>query len=776
MALTAGLSLLGFVALFLLLRTGGLPTRNENFFLLPYGDPTRVVLALEARESGEGVRRHTIRMETREATRLWNSQKIGLRMLCNWNPAKIVSGKMIFSEKSSGKVTAVYKVQPGTVIREGRQLEFERSQDPAGTRDEQIVTVSLVTRGAASLAVEGQFSDAEPVPEFLFISTTSPGGKPGLASLCGSYDAGLKGADYRKAQLLAQTWGFGIGGEWIIFRFLGVAAGAWMLGLLAVFGAFPQLSSVGHGLLTAAGAALMAFSVGLVFVILIPPFQAPDEPDHFLAYAKDSPTLATSALDLSNAGHFERIKFRTDEKFSGADVDRPMREPWASHIGGTDPSRSPIARSIWSYLARILPVEQAGPALLGIRVGNVVFVSLCLGFSLVLVVWAVRPERLSLFFAAPLLLTPSLCFFSVGVSNYPFLVGGYVVQAMALGLLWAQGPVGGGSFRIQAAVATLLGGGIAIAVSAADNGLFALMFWATLLPLYWFSRGIQTTDFVFERALLGRFSVTFVGALFLGWLFTGLFAASFGILPLTLPGFLKTILSGSGLHYLGSKTLFGLGFVVFVLLASRALVYGGWKIAGWSWLPTLRRGVLGILILGLFLAVFLRSPQIPEDRSTNIGDFSARVVFSFFDWSGQGRNDFLVGQSFWGNFGWLDNPLPAALIVALKVLAVGGLACLAFYLRRPGQFFGGRGFLAINLLALVGFVATIAAGYYSVRNIVNGRYLIGPYLMVLVLAAEGYRRLVVSRGMGLPWEKPMIFLVAMSVQFSAWTAVLFRYF
>jgi hypothetical protein len=30
--------------------------------------------------------------------------------------------------------------------------------------------------------------------------------------------------------------------------------------------------------------------------------------------------------------------------------------------------------------------------------------------------------------------------------------------------------------------------------------------------------------------------------------------------------------------------------------------------------------------------------------------------------------------------------------------------------------------------------------------------------------------------MGLPWEKPMIFLVAMSVQFSAWTAVLFRYF
>lgn len=379
-------------------------------------------------------------------------------------------------------------------------------------------------------------------------------------------------------------------------------------------------------------------------------------------------------------------------------------------------------------------------------------------------------------FAAPMLLTPSLCFFSMGVSNYPFLVGGYIIQAIALGLLWAQGPTGEGSLRVQTAAAALIGGGVAVAVSAADNGLFALLFWAAVIPLYWFLRGIQTADFVFERSLLRRFCAVFVGALLVGWLVTGLCTASFGILPLALPGFLRTILSGSGLQYLGSKTLFGLGFVVFVLSASYGLAYAGWKSGKWTWLPVAKRALAAALFLGLCFVVFVRSPQIPEDRSSSIYDFTLRVGLSFFDWSGQGRNDFLVGQSFWGNFGWLDSPLPVLLIAALKVLAVVGLACLVVFSRKPNRYFGGMGFLAVNIIALAVFVAAIAAGYYSVRNIVNGRYLIGPFLIVLVMAYEGYRRLAASRGQGLPWEKPAICMAAMGIHCSAWAAILLRYF
>jgi len=775
----AALSLLGFVFLLYSLGSAGLQTRNEDFIMTPSGDPSRVILILKMIESKDGVHHHTIDMESSAADRLLNSPKIGLLMLCDWTPTEIVSGEMVFSEKSSGKVTAVYRVKKGTVVLENRQLEFERaSPPPSAMLEEQNVSVRLVSRGSTNLAVEGQFSEGEPASKFLWMPATSQQGRAGVASICGTYDAGIKGSDFSKAQLLSHTWGFGTGGAWIVYALIAFAAIAWILGLLAVLGSFPLLPSSMASLLTPLGAGLLFFSISLVFVILVPPFQAPDEPDHFLAYAgmHSAPDLALNALKLSNTGHFERIKFRTDEKFSTLDVDRPMRESWASHIEATDPNRSPIAQSIWSVLARLLPTKHAGTALLGIRVVNVLFVTLCLVVSLSLAARAMRPERLSMLFTAPMLLTPSLCFFSIGVSNYPFLVGGYVIQAVALGLLWAQGPTGDGSIRVQTLAAALIGGGVAIAVSAADNGLFALVFWAIVIPMYWFLRGIHTTDFVIERALLRRFSITFFAALLVGWLCTGLCTASFGILPLALPGSLRTILSGSGLQYLGSKTLFGLGFVFFVLSASYILAYGGWKAGKWIWLPFAKRALAVILILGLCFVVFARSPQIPEDRSSSIYDFTLRVVLSFFDWSGQGRNDFLVGQSFWGNFGWLDSPLPMQLVVALKILAVTGLACLVFYLRKPNRYFGGMGFLAVNLIALVVFVGAIATGYYSVRNIVNGRYLIGPYLVVLTIAYEGYRRLAASRGQGLPWEKPGICVVAMSVHCTAWLSILFRYF
>jgi hypothetical protein len=108
-----------------------------------------------------------------------------------------------------------------------------------------------------------------------------------------------------------------------------------------------------------------------------------------------------------------------------------------------------------------------------------------------------------------------------------------------------------------------------------------------------------------------------------------------------------------------------------------------------------------------------------------------------------GAPDMLTSLDFWGGFGWLDTPAPAVLV---QGLAIASGAVLIGLLAWTGMAASGRTLVALTCVAL-GFVASVAAYAYSVVHIIgvadlHGRYLVGLYLTVLVVAWTGAARLV----------------------------------
>lgn len=155
------------------------------------------------------------------------------------------------------------------------------------------------------------------------------------------------------------------------------------------------------------------------------------------------------------------------------------------------------------------------------------------------------------------------------------------------------------------------------------------------------------------------------------------------------------------------------------------------------------------------------------------------MIYSFFDGFGPGEPDWLVTQSFWGIFGWLDTPMPTLLNNATRWAAGIGLLALVFVSNRKNPFPCSRGFLWANLLGIAAMLAVIAAAYFYSKYAVNGRYIIAPYLLILAAAFEGYRRAIVlsfPAGGGELFSSTAICLAAGVVHCAAWTTVLNRYF
>lgn len=784
------LSLLGFAFLLISLRSMGARNRPEAFFQIPASESTeaksaanKIALGFDLIDSQNGVNHHAIYMETDAATTLLNSQRIGLLLVCNWTSAEIILAEIVFSEKKSGKITARYLARHGALILENRALFFERKTAAVTTApcEKQTVTINIISRGAPALAVMGQFSEEEPISKYLWMPATSRAGTTGVASAYGWFDPVLQGKAFSKGQLLSYTWGFGTSGSWIVSIWIGVAALIWLLGILALTRVVTGSGFLTEGMFVAMGAGLIFLSIGLVYVILVPPFQTPDEPNHFLTYAalNNRNDLAEDALRLANAAHFERIKFRTDEHFSAADAGKPMPGGWANHVGAIDPNRSPIVRVAWALTANFLKTGHSGIALLSLRILDVLFVSACLALSLTLGAWALRTERFPAFLAAPAILTPSIGFFSMALSNYAFLVGGYIIQAIALGILWAQSAGKTDNHRVQAVAGGLAGFGLALAAASADNGVLSSAFWALLIPLYWFFKGLQPSDTAFEWKPWALFITSFLGGMLVVWLIIGFFISSFHILPPKLTSFVGAAVSGSFLRHMGPQTLILFGFLMSVVSASLLMLCAGSLSRHLTRIGKARTFVICAMLFGAFLVAISKWVRIPIPERPAVLHSVACVMLSFFQGFIPGKPDWLVVESFWGQFGWLDTPLPGMLVATLRFGAAAGLFLLLYFCLKKSRFYGQAGFLAANLFSLLAFLSCVAAGYYFLNIPTNSRYLIGPYLLILIPAYEGYRRLFENISVHPPSAALVnsgVCLVCMAIQCTAWVAVLNRYF
>ena len=263
------------------------------------------------------------------------------------------------------------------------------------------------------------------------------------------------------------------------------------------------------------------------------------------------------------------------------------------------------------------------------------------------------------------------------------------------------------------------------------------------------------------------------------WVVVGAAAGSHHVLPAVITTRFKDILSATPVPSTGVQVLVFAGYVIPLVGLSLALLWLGWRVRSAAWLPAVRKAAAWLLAIGVVLVLVAKGPIVPDFNSATVWEYMGKVICSFFEGFGPGKSDWLVTQSFWGIFGWLDTPMPAILNDAVRWVAGAGLLALVILSIRKSPFPCGKGYLWANILGIAAMLAAISAAYIYSKYAVNGRYIIAPYLLILAAAYEGYRRVVILRFPGQDGallSAALICLAAGVVHCTAWTSVLNRYF
>jgi len=663
---------------------------------------------------------------------------------------------------------------------ETKTSDFSSMGDVRGA----IARLSLRTVTDAKIHLKAVYSDKEPVSRQLYGFCKHPSGPVGVGSISGWLEPHQDlSPKISKIDLLAYLWGLetenlvGLilasvllcgGGCFFLVRSLGTAGNtfhliAWPLSAGSIF-------------------AGLAFC----YALIIPPLQAPDEASHLLAATAlgKAPDNYSKVTLLAQRTHFERIKFRVFEKFSAADLGAPLVQGLSIHNGIIHQSRSPLTNTFWLMIKQPLLQTDSGRALRFLRLCNGIFLTAILFFGL----WVLQrhsQKTPSLWLLVPFLLVPALLFFGTAVSNYPFLMGGFFLQALAFSMFWQSlNP----DVRVKTVYGSvwLAGLGTGVAMSSGDGGFISLLWWSFLLPGWCLATGGSGA---MPLALLKR-------AVWMGGLFGG---ASLTV------GLLVAWANGGGgflsprLHtYFSlwkvplvqscSPILFGLLVMGLFSMALMMIVFVSLWIR--NRLPPKILFSAGLALAGVMLLILIVGvlgggrPRLPNHQDLPVGMFpldsflrslgSCFLHGFFFP-----KPDWYTVRYFWGYFGWLETPLPTLLTDFLRYFFGVGLVVLpSLIIFRPA--FRPQSWLWVaTWLAILGSLAVIGFMGLVTFNQVHGRYLIGPYLLTMTLSVQGYR-LLASRWEGNPRFRQLsagaILLVITLVHGVALAAVLERYF
>jgi hypothetical protein len=772
------LSLLAFAWILHSLAQKVSSSRNEAFFYLAAQEDAEKIRCRQANQllvpftsvgNREGLFRYQLKLCRRESLQWLSAPRISLKIGAR-DPAWVASATL-------SHANGIYSTAGPQRLEGSRFVDFQAEAKTAGEGGQEILLLDVLTQAPARLYLHAQRStEADPVAGLLWIeeATKDSGGQTELRAVVGRYELPPAADLPTRAELLGFTWGLGFKGGRIIHGILVAAAAFWLCGLL--------LLRRSGALAAAAGAGSLAFSVLLVYAVLSPPLQGPDEPDHVLSFAGavNDKILTSSTLDLANASHFERIKFRPEEKFSVVDVGRPLKGTWAPHIYGYAADRSPLALVIWRVVNSAVMPLAAGPAILALRLSNGLFVGLCLLIALVCAALALRSDASVLVLAFPAVLVPSIAYFGVMVSNYAYLVGGFLIQTVAFGLLWQGLGIEKPSARFYAAAGGLAGFGTALAAGAADNGFVSFIFWGIVLPVYAALSSCQA-GWRHSAVLLTSFALAFP----LYCLAINLCVYDkLCVAPRALE-FLQRYISPAWCGPTGVLMFFLFAYLAVVFAASALLGVVGYTgnlagLAAWG----RRLFVAGVFGATVFVLAGVAS-GVPDIQAAverpPLLEYAKTVLHAFVDGLGPGPADWYIVNHFWGSLGWLDTVLPWWLITFMRIATGLGLfaLCVSSLLRGAP-----RNSILLTTASLAGILAMLVAtvvlyhSYYAITVNVHGRYLLGIYLFVLVLAAEGYRRIFAKwfSSYLLPFSAASAAcLLAASIQSVSWTTILNRY-
>jgi len=789
-------TIVGFGWLLFSLHHEGLKTRTERLYYLPYQifqadrqkqEQARVPIKLQSRQVEPGVYEHTLEIQSGVGESLARMSELGLELSAPSEWALISADVTLQGHEGTKKnpnlVTSKPKKQGTNSIILLKAKSGAQKANPGPERG----LLSIKSYGSPELSVWVQKSSGKPVSEILWTSIPNTEGDPVNASLSGWFRYSEEGVpSYSRAQLLAHAWGMGVSGNRVIYALVGIAFLLWIsgMGLLLVPNLIPKV--IPRFLAEAIGCSLILGAICAIFSFIFPPFHGPDEVHHFSGYIESigREDLLCKSLAIANLGSFNRIHRKNTEKVTSIDVVINKQAEWPPDT--TNPyvvGRSPLGMAIWKGVKGFINDENAGHAMLQLRIINGLFVAASLLFALA-VAGSIFPIRhLAPWFSAPVLLIPCIAHYSTVVSNYPFLIGGYVIQMVVLSILWASLDSSQISDRNLAKFGTLLGLGLGISLCSADNAMVTLPVWGVILPAWLMARrlseGLQVTGMKDSVILLG----SLIGTLIIFCIAL----APVSINHSFLPGMTSTKLAQI-LPVHGSQFIAGIGLVVIYSAALVAftslLCVVGPKIWKLSWrIPWRTAGFVVLAFITIALMLW-KAPPVPEIDLSRGGNttaikYAVTVVGAFADGLFPGQADGMICGSFWRKLGWLETDLPAELMEFLRVSTGLGIILLMWASLRKSSVKGMGFFAMANILALIVCLMAIGVLYYIVLYNVNSRYILVAYLMAALLAAEGYRRVLSeSHASKSCWTvaTSCICIVAMGIQSWSWITVLNRYF
>jgi hypothetical protein len=682
---------------------------------------------------------HQIALKTANVGRFTDHEQLGLLVSALNTSPMLKDGELVFEGTACS-----YRTAPGTRFRENSLLTFIRRPECA----------PLQGNAPGQITLRLRFT--HPARAALWTYARAPGGVPPDALLVSRFGLAPSDALYlargavmdvyperknSRMELLAYMWQLSPSSRWIVWCLVGCSIGVYAAVLLVWRGDRRQ-SGVPHAMRLAMAAFSAAMGLTAAYAVVVPPFQAADEPLHFLEFASavGRTDLMGGARSWARLTHFEEIRQHSERQFSPADRDSPGKD-WTG-VSVPDSRRGPAARALWRLGESPLQRSTAPQALLALRLVNGLIFSMAVTLF-VLAIHLFTEARDPALVAIPLFLVPTLPYFGMHVSNYALLLSVYVLFSAGVAVAFWDGP------RSYMA-GPVLGISLLSAVVVSRSALPLVPLAATLM----FARillgdrdGRRGPAFIYWVALL----VPLIAAVVLGVrAYPGL-ADEIGLrLGLRRPWLVSFVQEHPILLVIPAAACLA------AELAIRSLVerFGrtrharaGITIAWLAWVGA--AAVLAVAVSSVWIPFPVLDSMAPPHVVAPLpyiksAELACLTLFRF------GRPDNLTSLTFWGGFGWLETLLPARLVSLLA--GTSGLA-LAALLVWVGRRRSGRAlvWLACALAGYVLSVAAYAASLSSVRwdvhgSNLHGRYLLGLYLSVLVIAWSVLARISLGPG------------------------------
>lgn len=552
----------------------------------------------------------------------------------------------------------------------------------------------------------------------------TPDGLPAYAMRGEAVNRG-QSTTIRRVDLVAHLWQRDAPTIWFwTLLFAGFAfAGMWAL-------TTPTMRCV------ALGAGAIALAIAGTWAVMMPPLQGADEPDHLLSYTEvvGAPQAESELSWLARRTHFERLRFRGDQRFRAADIDRPYDPAWTGDIHSERmDQRSAVAAHVWRLMAaagaRSMPLPDL---LLAVRALDALVFAVVVGLAAWFVWWA-ADGRIGLWSMVGLAIVPTLPYFATMVSDWAFVASWSVLFAAGLVVLQHDGVrASWAGLALGVAVALLFGTSIsafaliplvglvfATRILMGDNagGRGALVFWggvalgavlAILLTRQLFELGFARYDAASgsSAALLARVNAVAAHIAESPWIL---------FLPIVA---LAALELGVG-RTLGAVTWVGL----FPLLRFGALAVAGCAGAVW---------VSSILVSWPHVSL------LESGDYAHVTDYVVDVMASVVTLTRLRDLDHLTFTSFMSGFGWIDAILPT------MVLAMITAACVAaLWSSSRGTDRQVAWFVTMLVAVLATVAAAAAAGYLMNRNL-HGRYILTAGVAGVAIIGAGAGRLLAA--------------------------------